>query len=67
VDRLIIHGAQRLELPLWDIADLLAVCHTGVCPREPAEQLLHPLAELDAEIARLAASHDRGGRPSGAT
>jgi hypothetical protein len=54
-------------LPLRDIADLLAACNTGVCPRESAEQLLHRLAELDAEMARLAVSHDRGGRPSGTT
>jgi DNA-binding transcriptional MerR regulator len=57
VDRLkFIQGAQRLGLKLRDIADLLAVRDTGVCPCEPAEQLLRRrLAELDAEMARLAA------------
>ncbi|HEV8173626.1 MAG TPA: MerR family transcriptional regulator, partial [Actinoplanes sp.] len=38
VDRLrFIQGAQRLGLRLRDIADLLAVRDTGVCPCEPAE------------------------------
>ena len=57
VDRLrFIQGAQRLGLRLRDIVDLLAVRDTGVCPCEPAEQLLgRRLAELDAELARLAA------------
>jgi DNA-binding transcriptional MerR regulator len=57
VDRLrFIQGAQRLGLRLRDIADLLAIRHTGVCPCEPAEQLLRRrLAELDAEMDRLAA------------
>jgi DNA-binding transcriptional MerR regulator len=57
VDRLrFIQGAQRLGLRLRDIADLLAVRDTGVCPCEPAEHLLRRrLAELDAEMARLAA------------
>jgi DNA-binding transcriptional MerR regulator len=56
VDRLqFIQGAQRLGLRLRDIADLLAVRDTGVCPCEPAEQLLRRrLVELDAELARLA-------------
>ena len=56
VDRLkFIQGAQRLGLKLRDIADLLAVRDTGVCPCEPAEQLLRRrLAELDAEMAQLA-------------
>jgi DNA-binding transcriptional MerR regulator len=56
VDRLrFIQGAQRLGLRLRDIADLLAVRDTGVCPCEPAEQLLRRrLAELDAEMGRLA-------------
>jgi DNA-binding transcriptional MerR regulator len=55
VDRLrFIQGAQRLGLRLRDIRDLLAIRDTGVCPCEPAEQLLRRrLAELDAEIARL--------------
>jgi len=57
VDRLrFIQGAQRLGLKLRDIADLLAVRDTGVCPCEPAEQLLRRrLMELDAEMTRLAA------------
>jgi DNA-binding transcriptional MerR regulator len=57
VDRLLfIQGAQRLGLRLRDIAVLLAVRDTGVCPCEPAEQLLRRrMAELDAEMARLAA------------
>jgi DNA-binding transcriptional MerR regulator len=57
VDRLrFIQGAQRLGLRLRDIRDLLAVRDTGVCPCEPAEQLLRRrLADLDAEMARLAA------------
>lgn len=56
VERLrFIQGAQRLGLRLRDIRDLLAVRDTGVCPCEPAEQLLRRrLAELDAEMARLA-------------
>jgi DNA-binding transcriptional MerR regulator len=57
VDRLkFIQGAQRLGLRLRDISDLLAIRDSGVCPCEPAEQLLRRrLAELDAEMARLAA------------
>ncbi len=57
LDRLkFIQGAQRLGLRLRDIADLLAIRDTGVCPCEPAEQLLRRrLIEVDAEIARLAA------------
>lgn len=57
VDRLhFIQGAQRLGLRLADIRDLLAVRDTGACPCEPAEELLRRrLAEVDAEIARLAA------------
>ena len=57
VDRLrFIQGAQRLGLRLKDIADLLTIRDTGECPCEPAEQLLkRRLAELDAEMARLAA------------
>lgn len=55
-DRLrFIQGAQRLGLRLDDIRDLLAVRDTGECPCEPAEQhLRRRLAELDAEMARLA-------------
>jgi hypothetical protein len=40
----------RLGLKLGDITDLLAVRDTGVCPCEPAADLLHRrLTELDAE------------------
>jgi DNA-binding transcriptional MerR regulator len=61
VDRLrFIQGAQRLGLRLRDIADLLAVRDTGVCPCEPAEQLLRRrMAEVEAEMARLAALHEQ--------
>lgn len=57
IDRLhFIQGGQRLGLKLSDIRDLLAIRDTGVCPCEPAEQFLtQRLAELDAEMARLAA------------
>jgi DNA-binding transcriptional MerR regulator len=55
VERLrFIQGAQRLGLTLADIRDLLAIRDTGVCPCEPAEQLLRRrLADLDTQIARL--------------
>src|SRR5689334_16434064 len=55
VERLrFIRGAQRLGLRLTEIKDLLAVRDTGVCPCEPAEDLLRRhLAEIDAELARL--------------
>jgi DNA-binding transcriptional MerR regulator len=56
LDRLrFIQSAQRLGLRLDDIRDLLAVRDTGVCPCEPAEQHLRRLADLDAQMARLAA------------
>ncbi len=57
LDRLrFIQGAQRLGLRLREIAELLAIRDTGVCPCEPAEQLLRRrLVELDAEMARLTA------------
>jgi len=57
VDRLkFIQGAQRLGLRLRDIASLLAIRDSGTCPCEPAEQLLRRrLADVDAEMARLAA------------
>jgi DNA-binding transcriptional MerR regulator len=57
VERLqFIQGAQRLGLRLRDIADLLAIRDTGVCPCEPAEQLLRRrLVEVDTELARLSA------------
>jgi DNA-binding transcriptional MerR regulator len=55
VDRLrFIQGAQRLGLRLADIRDLLTVRDTGVCPCEPATDLLtRRLTEVDAEIRRL--------------
>jgi DNA-binding transcriptional MerR regulator len=57
VDRIrFVRGCQRLGLTLREIADLLAVRDTGVCPCEPAEELLtRHIAELDAELARLSA------------
>lgn len=57
VDRLLfIQGCQRMGLRLTEIAELLAVRDTGVCPCEPAEGLLRRhLTELDAELARLTA------------
>lgn len=61
VDRLhFVQGAQRLGLTLKDIRELLAVRDTGVCPCEPAEDLLRRrLADLDAEMARLAALREQ--------
>lgn len=61
VERLrFIQGAQRLGLRLRDIADLLAIRDTGICPCEPAEQLLRRrLAEVDVEIARLTALREQ--------
>src|SRR5216117_200621 len=55
VDRLrFIQGCQRLGLRLRDIADLLSIRDTGVCPCEPAETLLRRrVDEVDAELARL--------------
>jgi MerR family mercuric resistance operon transcriptional regulator len=57
VDRLrFIQGCQRLGLSLEEIRDLLAVRDTGACPCEPAGPLLaRHLADIDAEMARLAA------------
>ncbi|SDW63028.1 DNA-binding transcriptional regulator, MerR family [Amycolatopsis xylanica] len=57
VDRLLfIRGAQRLGLHLAEIGSLLEVRDTGECPCEPAETLLRRhVAEIDAEMARLAA------------
>lgn len=57
IDRVqFVQGAQRLGLRLREIRDLLSIRDTGVCPCEPAEQLLRRrLDELDAEMARLAA------------
>lgn len=61
VDRLkFIQGSQRLGLRLKEIGDLLAIRDTGVCPCEPAEVLLRRrLAEIDAEMARLAALREQ--------
>ena len=61
MDRLrFIQGAQRLGLKLRDIKDLLAIRDTGVCPCEPAEELLRRrLAELDAEMVRLSALREQ--------
>ncbi|OLB79091.1 MAG: heavy metal-responsive transcriptional regulator [Actinobacteria bacterium 13_2_20CM_2_71_6] len=55
VERLqFIRSAQRLGLRLSEIKELLAVRDTGVCPCEPAEDLLRRhLVEIDAELARL--------------
>lgn len=51
-----VRGCQRLGLRLREIADLLAVRDTGVCPCEPADLLLRRrLDEVDAEMARLTA------------
>jgi len=57
VDRLrFIQGCQRLGLRLREIAELLQVRDTGVCPCEPAEALLRRhIEELDRELARLTA------------
>jgi len=57
VDRMrFIQGAQRLGLRLTDIKTLLDVRDTGICPCEPAEDLLRKrIDELDAELARLTA------------
>lgn len=57
IDRLkFIQGCQRRGLRLREIRDLLAIRDTGVCPCEPADQLLRRrLEEIDAEMARLAA------------
>ncbi|WP_051815681.1 MerR family transcriptional regulator, partial [Glycomyces tenuis] len=49
-----IRTCQGAGLRLGDIADLLAVRDTGVCPCEPAEQHLERrIGEISAEIARL--------------
>jgi DNA-binding transcriptional MerR regulator len=57
LDRLrFIQGGQRLGLSLREIRDLLAVRDTGACACEPAAPVLRQhLADLDAEMARLAA------------
>jgi MerR family transcriptional regulator, mercuric resistance operon regulatory protein len=57
VDRMLfIKGAQRLGLRLAEIRGLLAVRDTGDCPCGPAAVMLRDhLAEIDRELARLAA------------
>lgn len=57
VDRLaFIQGCQRLGLRLSDIRQLLDIRDTGVCPCGRAEEhLRRRIAEVDAELARLAA------------
>jgi DNA-binding transcriptional MerR regulator len=64
VDRLrFIQGCQRLGLRLRDIGDLLSIRDSGTCPCEPAEVLLRRrVAEVDAELARLAALRSDLGR-----
>ncbi|WP_100445406.1 MerR family transcriptional regulator [Glycomyces xiaoerkulensis] len=55
-----IRTCQRAGLRLSDIADLLAVRDTGVCPCEPAEQHLERrIGEVTAEIARLEGLRDQ--------
>jgi DNA-binding transcriptional MerR regulator len=60
VDRLLfIRGAQRLGLRLAEIRRLLEVRDTGVCACGTAEELLRGhVAEIDQEMARLAALRD---------
>jgi DNA-binding transcriptional MerR regulator len=57
VDRLLfIQGCQRLGLRLREIKTLLAVRDTGVCPCEPAADLMaRRISEIDAEMERLRA------------
>lgn len=57
VDRMrFIQGSQRLGLRLREIRSLLDVRDTGVCPCEPAEDLLRQhVEEVDRELARLTA------------
>jgi DNA-binding transcriptional MerR regulator len=64
VDRLrFIQGCQRLGLRLRDIGELLSIRDSGTCPCEPAETLLRRrVAEVDAELARLAALRTDLGR-----
>ncbi|HLI36052.1 MAG TPA: MerR family DNA-binding protein [Streptosporangiaceae bacterium] len=56
LDRLqFIRGAKRLGLRLDAIAELLELRDAGQCPCEPAAEMLRSrLAEIDAEMARLA-------------
>lgn len=60
VDRLrFIQGCQRLGLRLRDIGDLLSIRDTGVCPCEPAEELLRRrIDEVNEEFARLTSLRD---------
>jgi DNA-binding transcriptional MerR regulator len=57
VERLrFIRGAQRVGLRLRDIAELLEAADRGQCPCGHTEVLLRGrLAEIDAELGRLAA------------
>jgi DNA-binding transcriptional MerR regulator len=56
VERLrFVKGAQRVGLRLREIAELLEVVDRGQCPCGHTEMLLRErLAEVDAELARLA-------------
>jgi MerR, DNA binding len=52
--------AEPSRSKVGDIKDLLAISDTGVCPCEPAEELLRRrLADLDAEMARLSALREQ--------
>jgi DNA-binding transcriptional MerR regulator len=57
VERLrFIKAAQRVGLRLREIAELLAICHQGLCPCGHSEALLRTrMAELDAQVAELQA------------
>lgn len=51
-----IQGCQRLGLRLREIADLLTIRDTGVCPCASAADLLQQrLVEIDTELQRLKA------------
>jgi DNA-binding transcriptional MerR regulator len=57
-----VRGAQRVGLRLREIGELLEVMDRGQCPCGHTEALLRErLAEVDAQLARLAAL--RGTRP----
>ena len=61
LDRLqFIRGAKRLGLRLDAIAELLELRDAGQCPCDPAAEMLRArLAEIDAEMARLAGLRDQ--------
>jgi DNA-binding transcriptional MerR regulator len=61
LDRLqFIRGAKRLGLRLDAIAELLELRDAGQCPCDPAAEMLRSrLAEIDAEMARLAGLRDQ--------